>query len=65
MQYEETPSKAYVKKLKRKGCEFTSNELKNAVEEELLALGVPQGMIVITAAPFLKIFQTQILKPFL
>jgi hypothetical protein len=42
MKYEETPSKAYVKKLKRKGCEFTSNELKNAVEEELLALGVPQ-----------------------
>lgn len=51
MQYEETPSKAYVKRLKRKGCAFTSNELKNAVEEQMLALGVPQGMVVITAAP--------------
>ena len=51
MKYEETPSKAYVKKLKRKGCAFTNNELKNAVEEQLLALGVPEGMIVITAAP--------------
>jgi hypothetical protein len=51
MKYEETPSKAYVKKLKRKGCAFTSNELKNAVEEQLLALGVPRGMLTITAAP--------------
>jgi hypothetical protein len=51
MKYEETPSKGYVKKLKRKGCAFTSNELKNAVENRLLALGVPEGMLTITAAP--------------
>lgn len=51
MKYEETPSKAYVKKLKRKGCAFTSNELKNALEEQLLAMGVPAGMLTITAAP--------------
>jgi hypothetical protein len=51
MKYEETPSKAYVKKLKRNGCEFTSNELKTALEESLLALGVPNGQVIITAAP--------------
>ncbi|RZL00703.1 MAG: nucleotidyl transferase AbiEii/AbiGii toxin family protein, partial [Pedobacter sp.] len=38
-----------VKRLKKKGCAFTSVDLKEAIWEELIKLGVPEGMITITA----------------
>ena len=48
--YEKEPSKAFVKKLKRKGCEFTSNELKEDLEKQFEILGLPQGTVEIYAA---------------
>jgi len=39
-----------VKKLKKKACAFTSNELRTAIEEQLHHLGVPPEIVGITAA---------------
>jgi hypothetical protein len=44
-------SKVAVKRLKRAACEFTSTTLKESLEHWLAALGVPTGMITITADP--------------
>jgi hypothetical protein len=51
MEYLENPSKTAVERLKRKGCSFTSNELREELEKQIAALGVPTGMIAIEAAP--------------
>ncbi len=48
---QENPSKTFVENLKKKGCHFTSNELKKELELQFVALGVPEGMIIIEAAP--------------
>ena len=47
--YEPAPSHNYVKILKRKGCEFTSNVLKPALENEFTNLGVPANAFTIFA----------------
>ena len=39
-----------VKQLKKKACKFTSNELREAIEKELHALGVPPEMVTVSAA---------------
>lgn len=49
MQYLENPSKMAVERLKRKGCAFTSNELKSALEIQMTILGVPADMMTIEA----------------
>lgn len=49
--HHENPSKTFVEKLKKKGCEFASNELKQELEFQFAAIGVPKGMIMIDAAP--------------
>lgn len=51
MSYEENPSKTYVEKLRRKGCEFTSNELKLELEKQFILLGLSAEMIRIEAEP--------------
>jgi Nucleotidyl transferase AbiEii toxin, Type IV TA system len=51
MKYEEHPSKNYVEKLKRAGCEFTSNELKAELEKQFAALGIAEDVITIEAEP--------------
>jgi len=51
LKYIENPSKNAVNQLKRKGCLFTSNELKTELEKQLSELGVPAGMISTGAAP--------------
>lgn len=51
MKYEDNPSNTSVKKLKRAGCEFTSNELKKDLEQRFIELGVPEGMIRVEAEP--------------
>lgn len=51
MDYLSEPSHAYVKQLKRKGCLFTSNELKIALENSFAALGFPASIVFISAAP--------------
>ena len=43
-------SHSQIKKLKKKACAFTSNELKTAIEEQFFELGVPKGMLSIRAA---------------
>jgi hypothetical protein len=50
MSYVENPSKSHVEKLKRKGCSFTSNELKAELEKQLTALGASADIITIMAA---------------
>src|SRR5437867_4166663 len=42
---QENPSKTFVENLKKKGCQFTSNELKKELELQFAALGVPEGML--------------------
>jgi hypothetical protein len=51
MTYIENPSKSAVNRLKRKGCSFTSNELKSELKNQILALGVPDDMFITEAAP--------------
>lgn len=51
MSYEENPSKSYVEKLRRKGCEFTSNELKIELEKQFALLGISAEMISIEVEP--------------
>ncbi len=51
MRYEVNPGRSYLDKLKREGCAFTSTALKNALEAELSALGVPPGLLTVEAAP--------------
>jgi hypothetical protein len=51
MPMQDNPSKSFVKKLKKTGCVFTSNELKEDIGLQFVAIGVPDGMITIEAAP--------------
>ena len=48
-EYISKPSHSYVKKLKRDGCAFTSTIIKDALQQSLLNLGVPESMIEIIA----------------
>ena len=41
--YVDEPTKSYLSRLKKKGCLFTSNELKNALENQLTKLNVTEG----------------------
>ena len=50
-EYIDNPTKTYVKRLKRAGCIFTSNEFKQELENQLLALGVPKDFLIIEAEP--------------
>jgi hypothetical protein len=56
LQYVEDPSKSVVNRLKRKGCLFTSNELKAELEKQISILGVPAGLVITGAAPVLNNF---------
>ena len=47
----ENPSKTFIENLKKKGCAFTSNELKVEIEEQFTIIGVPTGMLSVEAAP--------------
>jgi hypothetical protein len=51
MKYQEHPSKNYVEKLRRAGCEFTSNELKAELEKQFVRLGIAKDFITIEAEP--------------
>ena len=48
-EYVSNPSHSYVKQLKREGCAFTSIAIKDALQQSLLDLGVPGGMLKIIA----------------
>jgi hypothetical protein len=47
--YTESPSRSYVKRLKKEGCPFTSTVIREAMERQLTAMGVPTGMIEVEA----------------
>lgn len=47
--FDDKLSKSTVKRLKRAACEFTSTELKAELEHQLSEIGVPAGMLTITA----------------
>jgi hypothetical protein len=49
MSYKAAPTKGDIERLKRQGCAFTSNELKEALEVRLGQIGVPAGVITVTA----------------
>ena len=49
--YGEDLRKPQVKKLKKEATRFTSNELRDSVEQELIKLGVPAGELTIIADP--------------
>ncbi|HMG68696.1 MAG TPA: nucleotidyl transferase AbiEii/AbiGii toxin family protein [Chitinophagaceae bacterium] len=44
------PGHSYIKRLKRKGCDYTSTVIKDALLHQFAAIGVPQGIIAVTAA---------------
>jgi predicted nucleotidyltransferase component of viral defense system len=50
MEYKEAPNGSYLRKLKKAGCSFTSNELLNELTLQCNNLGVPAGMVKIHAA---------------
>lgn len=54
MTYEEAPGRSYLHRLKKAGCEFTSNQLKQALIEQFAALGLPEGVVTVTAGPVLE-----------
>ncbi len=39
MEYVERPSRSFLSRLKKKGCAFTSNQLKNALIDRFIAMG--------------------------
>jgi hypothetical protein len=47
--YNQAPGHSYIKRLKRVGCSYTSTVIKDALENELIATGIPAGMISIQA----------------
>lgn len=49
MEYAEHPGSGYLSRLKKRGCNFTSTSLKDALNSQLLALGVPEGTLTIAA----------------
>ncbi len=49
MEYADNPSRGYLSRLKKRGCDFTTNALKNALAEQFLALGIPEGTLTIEA----------------
>jgi len=49
MEYSDNPSRGYLSKLKKRGCDFTTNALKKALEDRFISLGVPEGMLSIDA----------------
>jgi hypothetical protein len=49
MAYQPEPSHSFVKNLKRRGCTFTTNILRPAIETALRELGVPERMITVDA----------------
>jgi predicted nucleotidyltransferase component of viral defense system len=51
MSYEENPSKTFVEKLRRAGCEFTSTALKAELERQFASIGVKREIITIEAEP--------------
>lgn len=51
MKYEENPSKSFVEKLRRAGCEFTSTALKAELEKQFTSIGVTTETITIEAEP--------------
>ena len=48
-QYIKNPTSSYVKSLKRKGCAYTSTIIKDALQAELIKIGVPENMIAVEA----------------
>ncbi len=50
MEYLENPTKSYVDRLKKKGCEFTSTAVLDQLQKEFVKLEVPAGMLKIVAA---------------
>jgi hypothetical protein len=51
MKYIENPTKGHVERLRRKGCQFTSTELKVELEKQFAALGIAAGIVTIEAEP--------------
>jgi len=49
MEYSDHPSRGYLSRLKKRGCDFTTNALKNALAEQFLVLGIPDGTLNIEA----------------
>jgi len=49
MEYAEHPTKSYLTRLKKRGCNFTSTSLKEALEKMFAAIGVPEGALTIVA----------------
>ena len=48
--YTGNPTNSQIKKLKKKACEFISNELRDAIEAQLLQSGIPATAFKLTAA---------------
>lgn len=48
-EYQETPSITYVKKLKKEGCEFTTNVITSALEQKLSEMAIHSGIIQVQA----------------
>jgi len=56
MNYESNPTKSYVERLKRKGCEFTSTQLKAEIEKQFVALDISQELVSVEAEPIAREF---------
>jgi hypothetical protein len=48
-EYRKAPSNSYVKTLKKEGCAYTTNIIKDALRDQLVTMGVPAGLINIDA----------------
>ncbi len=51
MAYNPAPGTSELSRLKRRGCNFTSNELRNALQRQLAMLGLPAGTVEIVVDP--------------
>ncbi|MES2777624.1 MAG: nucleotidyl transferase AbiEii/AbiGii toxin family protein [Bacteroidota bacterium] len=50
MKYEANPGSGYLSRLKKKGCEFTSVQLKMALQKQFAEMGIPEGTVIVEAA---------------
>ncbi|GAA3923071.1 nucleotidyl transferase AbiEii/AbiGii toxin family protein [Chitinophaga oryziterrae] len=50
-EYTVQPSKTFVKRLKKLGCRFTTNEIQPALRQQLASYGVGADLVTITAKP--------------
>lgn len=63
--YVPEPTKSYLKKLKKIGCAFTSEALRDALEQQLVAMGIDQKAFELTAEEINSLMRDKDPRPYI